>query len=144
MSKVTIELSEYNDLRDRYKEKCVEAKNLKSEIETLKQEQAKQIEELQQKGKIAVMLKVHSAFDFMLPEKKPTLESVANLDDVKEEVKAYFLENEKVKLLDEKVDELKKTVQKPLEELSDENAKLKATLENIKSLPWWKRLFNKF
>ena len=144
MSKVTIELSEYNDLRDRYKEKCAEAKNLKSEIETLKQEQAKQIEELQQKGKVAVMLKVNSAFDFMLPEKKPTLENVANLDDVKEEVKAYFLENEKVKLLDEKVDELKKTVQKPLEELSDENAKLKATLENIKSLPWWKRLFNKF
>lgn len=144
MSKVTIELSEYNDLRDRYKKKCAEAKNLKSEIETLKQEQAKQIEELQQKGKVAVMLKVNSAFDFMLPERKPTLESVANLDDVKEEVKAYFLENEKVKLLDEKVDELKKTVQKPLEELSDENAKLKATLENIKSLPWWKRLFNKF
>jgi hypothetical protein len=141
MSKVTIELSEYNDLRDRYKEKCARVKELEGEIDSMKQAQASQIEDLQKEGKVAVMVKKFNFFDF---GSKPVLESVANLDDVKEEVKDYFLNDEKVKLLDKEFEKLKETVQKPLEDLSQENEKLKAALEDIKSLPWYKRLFNKF
>ena len=141
MSKVTIELSEYNDLRDRFKTKCHEVKELESKLSNLEQVQAQQIEDLQKKGKVAVMVRVENPF---LLCNKPKLESVANLDDVREEVKEYFLNNEKTHLMKQEFDKFRETITKPLEELENENAKLKATLDEIKALPWWKRLFNKF
>ena len=137
MSKVTIELSEYNNLRDRAK--MVEKSEEK--VKELEKKQSEQIEELQKQGKVAVMIRYQSLFDF---GSKPTLEKVANLDDVKDEVKEFFEKEQKAEVLKKEFDKLKESVVKPLEEVTKENEKLKATIDNIKLLPWWKRLFNKF
>ena len=141
MSKVTVELSEYNNLRDRAIKYDSCEKEFKEKIEKLKAEHVKQIEKLATQGKVAVMVKTVGFLDWM---GKPTIESIANLDDVKDEVKAFFEKEEKAKVIEQEFEKLKKSVAEPLEKLTEENSKLKATIENIKSLPWWKRLFNKF
>ena len=52
MNKVTIELDEYNEVRDKAKEAC----RLEEEIEELKKKHDAEIHQLKEEGKIAVMV----------------------------------------------------------------------------------------
>ncbi len=117
MREVTIELSHYNDLRDKAKE----AEKLQKEIEQLKEKHEQEIEQLVKEGKVAVM--VQSPFGRLFGL-KPTLIEIVNMDEVRSEIEQHIID-----------DEVAKANAKLIKELSECKSKLsdcKAYIEYLK------------
>ena len=122
MSKAIVELSEYNDLRDRYKAKCEEVKELQNNLNQLVKE-----------GKVAVMVQSPFCRLFGL---KPTLIEVVNMDDVRSQIEQKIID-----------DEAAKVNAKVIKELAECKSKLsnnKAYIEWLKERNIWQRIRNIF
>lgn len=122
MSKVIVELSEYNDLRDRYKTKCEEVKKLKEDLHQLKEE-----------GKVAVM--VQSPLGRLFgPE--PTIIEIVGMDEVRSKIEQKIID-----------DEAAKVNSKLIKELAEAKAKLsdsKDYIEYLQNRSLWQRIRNIF
>ncbi len=129
MSEVTIQLSHYNDLRDKAKE----AEKLQKEIEQLKEKHQNEIHQLKEEGKIAVMVQTPLGRLFGC---KPTLIEVVNMDDVRSQIEQKIID-----------DEAAKVNAKLIKELSECKSKLsdcKAYIEYLKERNIWQRIRNIF
>ena len=129
MSKVTIELSEYNELRDMAKE----AVKLQKEIEQLKEKHEKEIHQLKDEGQIAVMVESPIGRLFGV---KPTIIEIVGLDKVRSEIEQKIID-----------DEATKVNAKVIKELADREAKLselESYIEQLKGRNIWQRIRNFF
>ncbi|SDO13404.1 hypothetical protein SAMN04487900_11095 [Prevotella communis] len=129
MREVTIELSHYNDLRDKAKE----AEKLQKEIEQLKEKHQNEIEQLVKEGKVAVMVQSEIRRMFGL---KPTLIEIVNMDEVRSEIEQKIIDDEAAKVNAKVIKELAECKSK----LSDN----KAYIEWLKERNIWQRIRNIF
>lgn len=129
MREVTIELSHYNDLRDKAKE----AEKLQKEIEQLKEKHQNEIEQLVREGKVAVMVQSEIRRMFGL---KPTLIEIVNMDEVRSEIEQKIIDDEAVKV--------NAKVIKELAECKSKLSNCKAYIEWLKERNIWQRIRNIF
>jgi len=129
MREVTIELSHYNDLRDKAKE----AEKLHKENEQLKEKHEQEIEQLVKEGKVAVMVQSPLGRLFGL---KPTLIEIVNMDEVRSEIEQKIIDDEAAKVNAKVIKELAECKSK----LSD----CKAYIEYLKERNIWQRIRNIF
>lgn len=122
MSKAIVELSEYNDLRDRYKNKCEEVKKLQNDLHQLVEE-----------GKVAVM--VQSPFGRLFGL-KPTLIEIVGMEKVRSQIEQKIIDDEAAKVNAKVIKELAECKSK----LSDN----KAYIEWLKERNIWQRIRNIF
>lgn len=128
-SRVTIDLSYYNSIRDKAKSADV----LKEEIEALKKKHQDEIRQLKEEGKIAVM--VETPFGRLFGGKPHVLE-VVGLDKVRQQFEEAII-NEEVGKANEKL----------IKELAESKTKvsdLEAEIERLKGRSLWERITNKF
>ena len=128
-SRVTIDLSYYNSIRDKAKSADV----LKEEIEALKKKHQDEIRQLKEEGKIAVM--VETPFGRLFGGKHHVLE-VVGLDKVRPQFEEAII-NEEVGKANEKL----------IKELAESKTKvsdLEAEIERLKGRSLWERITNKF
>lgn len=128
-SRVTIDLSYYNSIRDKAKSADV----LKEEIEALKKKHQDEIHQLKEEGKIAVM--VETPFGRLFGGKPHVLE-VVGLDKVRPQFEEAII-NEEVGKANEKL----------IKELAESKTKvsdLEAEIERLKGRSLWERITNKF
>ena len=129
MSKVTIELSEYNELRDAAKE----LDQTKAKMVEVQKAHENEIHQLKEEGKIVVM--VQSPFGRLFGGKPHVLE-IVGLDKVRPQFEEAIIN-----------EEVGKANGKLIKELAEVNTKisdLKEELESIKSRNFWQRLRNLF
>ena len=112
------------------------------ELKTLRyraEKKAKVLEdELKESGKVAVVTRVKSPFDFLIG-KGPETTEVQGLDTIKDEVTEYF----KKGLLDEQIS---KSLGDKLDQLTQQQkeiADLKSEISRLKSRNLWERITNK-
>lgn len=129
MSKVTIELSEYNELRDAAKE----LDQTKAKMEEAQKAHENEIHELKEEGKIAVMVESPLGRLFGC---KPFIKEIVGLDKVRSQIEEAIIS-----------EEVGKANSKLIKELAEANTKisdLEEELESIKSRNFWQRLRNLF
>lgn len=129
MSKVTIELSEYNALRDASKELEQANKNL----EEANKAHAKEIQQLKEEGKIAVM--VESPFGRLFGG-KPHIVEIVGIEKVRSQIEEH--------IIDEEVKKANATLIKELAEAKTKISDLKEDIEQLKGRSLWQRIRNKF
>ena len=96
------------------------------------------MKELEESGKVAVVTRVKSPFDFLIG-KGPETTEVQGLDTIKDEVTEYF----KKGLLDEQIS---KSLGDKLDQLTQQQkeiADLKSEISRLKSRNLWERITNK-
>ena len=127
MEKVVLTLQRYEELKTlRYRAEK-KAKVLEDELK-----------ELKESGRVAVVTRVKSPFDFLIGKGPETIE-VQGLDTIKDEVTEYF----KKGLLDEQIS---KSLGDKLDQLTQQQkeiADLKSEISRLKSRNLWERITNK-
>lgn len=129
MNKVTIELDEFNEIRDGAKE----AIRLEEKIVELKKKHEDEIRQLKEEGKIAVM--VQSPFGSLFGDKPHILE-IVGLDKVRSEIEQHIIDGE-----------VAKAKSKLIKELAESKAKvsdLEAKIEYLQNRSLWQRIVNVF
>lgn len=127
MEKVVLTLQRYEELKTlRYRAEK-KAKVLEEELK-----------ELKESGKVAVVTRVKSPFDFLVGKGPETIE-VKSLDTIKDEVTEHFKQG----LFDEQIS---KSIGDKLNQLAkqqNEIADLKSQISRLKSRNLWERITNK-
>ena len=129
MSKVTIELSEYNELRDAAKE----LDQTKAKMAEAQKRHEDEIHQLKEEGKIVVM--VESPLGRLFGGKPHVLE-IVGLDKVRPQFEEAIIDAEVTKANEKLIKELAETKTR----VSD----LEAENERLKSLNLWQRIRNIF
>lgn len=127
MDKVVLTLDKYEQL-----------KKPRYEAEKKARQLERQLKELTEEGKVAVVTQTRFPFDFLIG-KKPEVVQVVALDTIKDEVTAHFRKG----LFDE---QLSQQLGDRLKQLTDQEAEirnLKSEIERMKHRSLWERIRNK-
>ena len=129
MSKVTIELSEYNSLRDQ----ACEVESIKQEMANAQKRHEDEIHQLKEEGKIVVM--VESPLGRLFGG-KPIIREIVGLDKVRPQFEEAII-NEEVSKANEKLIKELAEAQTKASDLDDE-------IERLKGRSLWQRICDIF
>ena len=140
MSKVELELHEYENLKSALSRKRKLISSLENKISELESKHESEIEQLVKEGKVLyVGLKRHAFLPFILGVER----EVKNLDSIKNEVEEHFKQG----LFNDELEKHKKEhldyLIKQVSEKDAEIDKLIAEVERLKSRNLWDRIVNK-
>lgn len=140
MSKVTMEFSEYDRLKNIIRKNKTKIAELEVELQKQKSEHEDEINQLIVEGKVRyVSLVKHPVIPFLVSDKK----EYKNFDDVKAEVEEHFKQG----LFDEELENNKKEQLDNLIKQAAEREKviddLRAEIDQLKNRSLWERIKNK-
>ena len=128
MNKVVLDLQKYEELKSSRFKAEKKAKVLEE-----------QLKELTESGKVAVVTRLRTPFDFLI-KKGPEIVEVQGFDSIKDEVTEHF----KKGLFDEQISKSLGDRLNQLKEQEREISDLKAEIRKLKSRTLWERITNKF